>query len=33
MATKCNNVNKLKELLSEVASETNEIGGNSRQID
>jgi hypothetical protein len=33
MAIKCNNIDKLKEILSETASETNEIGGDSRQID
>lgn len=33
MATKCNDINKLKEILSKEASETNEIGGDSKQID
>ena len=31
MATKCNDINKLKEILSKEASETNEIGGDSKQ--
>lgn len=31
MATKCNDVYKLKEILLKEASETNEIGGDSKQ--
>jgi hypothetical protein len=33
MATKCKDIDKLKEILSKEASDTNEIGGDSKQID